>query len=106
MHCSKLYTTILEIELVSAWELSWNLEYAMEFSLELAMDFGLELKLEFELRERDAFSNFILQIYIARASKEIFARLGLKLEFYLEMNLNLGSRAFRGSVTAFHHTIT
>ena len=100
MHCSKLYTTILEIELVSAWELSWNLEYAMEFSLELAMDFGLELKLEFEVRERDAFSNFILRIYIARVSKEIFSRLGLKLEFYFKMNMNLGSLAFRGSVTA------
>ena len=52
------------------------------------------------LRERDAFSNFILQIYIARVSKEIFSRLGLKLEFYFKMNLELGSLAFRGSVTA------
>ena len=40
--------------------------------------------------EEDVFSNFILQIYIVRASKNIFSRLDLKLEFYFEDGFELG----------------
>ena len=58
----------------------WNLQWI----------FWLGYEVGIELLNEDAFSNFIVQIYIVRVSKNIFSRLGLKLEFYFKDGFELG----------------
>ena len=96
VHCSIYYTTILEIELV------FSLEVKLELGTWDGTCDGLWLgdEVGIELLNEDVFSSFICRSILYKRKEKYFLVWVWSWSFILKMGLNLGSVAFRGSVTA------